>query len=427
MRVKLLLATILLLVPRPAMSAGDPGTWEQAAPKVLNPAPRDGAGMTYDTAHERVVLFGGYGNGGWSNELWVHETNGERGWHLLDSGTGPSARSDHGMVVDPVRGRTFVYGGLNLSDYYGDLWSVEMTSEGAVWQSIDAGAGPGPRASHTMVYDPPRDRMLLFGGTGPSGRKNDLWELSLSGTPTWTLLATSGGPPSPRSDHAAVYDRLGDRMIVYGGEGASELHDTWSLALAGTPTWSSLPSPPYLFPGAVAVIDEVGNRMVLSGSRLSAGHSETEVWELGLFRSHGWSKLTPAGTAPELYNHAAVYELSQDRMFFFDNWSGFGAIAWNRPIADVDPPSVIELALHGIHPNPGSRAGTVSFTLPDGGSARLELIDVTGRRVLVREVGSLGRGHHRVALGAAHLGPGMYWVRIERAGVSLTRKAVIVR
>ena len=40
----------------------------------------------------------------------------------------------------------------------------------------------------------------------------------------------------------------------------------------------------------------------------------------------------------------------------------------------------------------------VGFTLPSAESARLELIDVAGRRVASRDVGALGAGQHAVNL-----------------------------
>ena len=41
--------------------------------------------------------------------------------------------------------------------------------------------------------------MIVFAGKATSGgaNLNDVWELSLSGTPTWTQLAPAGSPPPP--------------------------------------------------------------------------------------------------------------------------------------------------------------------------------------------------------------------------------------
>jgi hypothetical protein len=53
------------------------------------------------------------------------------------------------------------------------------------------------RERHTAIYDPVRDRMLVFGGCDASlAPLNDVWALSLAGTPVWTHLAPSGTPPT---------------------------------------------------------------------------------------------------------------------------------------------------------------------------------------------------------------------------------------
>ena len=86
-------------------------------------------------------------------------------------------------------------------------------------------------------------------------------------------------------------------------------------------------------------------------------------------------------------------------------------------------PHALELAPVG--PNP-SRDGTVQveFSLPDAGPARLELMDVAGRLVDTREVGSFGPGRHANALGR-DLRPGMYLVRLQHErGRALAKVAV---
>ena len=53
------------------------------------------------------------------------------------------------------------------------------------WNQIPTPTG---RDSSTAIYDPVRDRMVVFGGWDGSYR-NDVWVLSLSGTPAWSELS----------------------------------------------------------------------------------------------------------------------------------------------------------------------------------------------------------------------------------------------
>jgi len=88
----------------------------------------------------------------------------------------------------------------------------------------------------------------------------------------------------------------------------------------------------------------------------------------------------------------------------------------------------VSFALEHVSPNPshGERL-SVEFVLPDADAARLDLLDVSGRRVAGAEVGSLGVGHHTVALAAGRpLAPGVYLVRLARgASTRVTRVAVL--
>jgi len=100
----------------------------------------------------------------------------------------------------------------------------------------------------------------------------------------------------------------------------------------------------------------------------------------------------------------------------------FSAETW------VDVPVALALALEGARPNPAVGSFTVAFTLPRADAATLELLDVAGRRVLAREVGSLGPGHHQIRLGECGCTPpGMYWLRLTSAGRALIKRVAVVK
>jgi hypothetical protein len=70
----------------------------------------------------------------------------------------------------------------------------------------------------------------------------------------------------------------------------------------------------------------------------------------------------------------------------------------------------------------------VSFVLPKADPARLELLDVGGRRILSREVGALGPGPHEVELGRAEEFPsGIYFVRLSQGIHTRVERAVVAR
>jgi hypothetical protein len=70
----------------------------------------------------------------------------------------------------------------------------------------------------------------------------------------------------------------------------------------------------------------------------------------------------------------------------------------------------------------------VSFALADASPATIEVLDLAGRRVESREVGAFGAGPHELALGEGReWAPGVYLLRLSRAGTAVTRKLAIVR
>jgi hypothetical protein len=94
----------------------------------------------------------------------------------------------------------------------------------------------------------------------------------------------------------------------------------------------------------------------------------------------------------------------------------------------VDVPRVAAFALAGLRPNPAVRNLSVAFSLPDASPARLEVLDIAGRMLLERQVGTLGAGSHVVELSQARALPaGIYLVRLTQGGRSLTTRGVVIR
>lgn len=94
----------------------------------------------------------------------------------------------------------------------------------------------------------------------------------------------------------------------------------------------------------------------------------------------------------------------------------------------LETPLGLPLALHGFTPNPSPAAASVAFTLAEAGEARIEVLDVAGRRIGAHEVGSLGAGRHTLRLDErGPLAPGLYLLRLVTPGDVLTARGVVVR
>lgn len=92
----------------------------------------------------------------------------------------------------------------------------------------------------------------------------------------------------------------------------------------------------------------------------------------------------------------------------------------------------LEVCLAQPHPNPMRNQGEVAFSLPALAKAHLAVYDALGRKVKVLLDGRVEAGPHALAWdgrdGAGRLLPsGVYFLRLEAGGVSLTRKLVVLR
>jgi hypothetical protein len=444
-------------------------TWTPLSPGGPVPLVRIMHSMVFNPVENHLVIFGGYYDHA-LNDLWILSRTPTTWWFPVDvQGVKPSPRYGHAAIYDPVRQRMLVIGGYD-GGLRNDVWEYSPMVNGTWRQLAPTGTPMPPRATHSAVYDPLRDRVLVFGGDG-GPFLNDVWALDLGGEPAWERLTPAGAPPAPRREHTAVVHAQSDQMIVFGGfDGTRRVNDVWTLSLSGTPTWerrfasSFSPAPRNLHS---AVYDPSRARMVMFGGQLEVNIYSDEVWELTL------DATTPVAVA--------LAGVRADRDGVSLTWSGGGAaslaasverrtvdgewLALGAPVADgagrltfldrevspgarygyrlrvwqggveevlepvwVTVPARLELALAGATPNPARDRLAVSFTLPERGAGALELFDLRGARVSRHELGALDAGPHRVVLSdGRQLAAGVYLVRLTHAGRTLTAKACVVR
>ena len=283
-------------------------TWTQLNPTGGPPGKRSAHSAVYNASTNRMIVFGGCIGAGYVpapsvlNDVWVLEhADGQGGtpaWVPLNpTGTPPSARAYLAAVYDSTENRMIVFGGNPRVGYCystaNDVWVLEHADgQGGTpaWHPLSpTGTLPGIRSVHSAVYDPNTNRMMIFGGQDACRPdKNDVWVLEhangLGGTPNWIQLSPTGGPPSARSNHSAVYDTVSNRMVVYGGYPPYK-GDVWALenanGLGGTPNWVQL-LPDGTDPtrmGHTAIYDLSANRMIVFGGG-DATARKNEVWAL---------------------------------------------------------------------------------------------------------------------------------------------------
>jgi len=130
----------------------------------------------------------------------------------------------------------------------------------------------------------------------------------------------------------------------------------------------------------------------------------------------GYADVGPAGS---------YYKLSA--LDVNSNESGYALLTPGGTL-DVPGGPPPAFALEAVRPNPsrGDRL-SVAFALPTAAPARVELVDVSGRRVAEREVGSLGAGRHVVDLAERrHVPPGLYLVRLTQGANARAERVVVL-
>ncbi len=197
-----------------------------------SPTSRSGFGMVYDARANLIVLFGGRDTAGvFYTDTWTYNLT-AHAWILLSPANAPPARANFGMAYDSAADRILVFGGYGPG-LLGDTWSFDLRND--TWTDVTPANSPTPRMGPMMTYDVAAGRSVLFGGSTSVGDANDTWTFD-SGTHTWTNV-TQTTAPRARSEGTFSYDSHGQRDVLFGGIGRfGFVADTWTWN-AATGTW----------------------------------------------------------------------------------------------------------------------------------------------------------------------------------------------
>lgn len=344
-------------------------------------------------------------------------------------GSVPGFRNPDGSPIPafgPVRALavsgTIVYAGGSFEFFGGGIGGPERhhiaaldatTGLATSWNpsaGIEPGLFIGPRVSAIAVSGSTVYVGGLFGSIGGQTRH------SLAALDATTGLATEWDPNAIYGVNALS---LGGTTVYAGGSfgmiGGLPLTGIAAISDVTTPTLLSLVS-------AEAEPDRVRLKWFAANNPGLVAtvyrRTETGEWKsLGQVAADGTGRMVHEDTqvtAGARYGYRLGVTQGEAEEFLGETW--------------VNVPRAPGFTLAGARPNPAGQDLTVALSLPDASPARLELVDLAGRRVFARDVGRLGAGNHVVHVAHGHtLVAGVYLLRLTRGAHSLTTRAVIVR
>jgi hypothetical protein len=274
------------------------------------PSARWGHAAQYDSASNRLMVFGGAQGFPTPclNDFWImtgaNNHNATPTWvKETVSGTLPAARFHTATVYDSNNNSLVVFGGGNCgSTYFNDVWvlnNANGTSGALSWtQLAPAGTAPSQRENASAVFNASTNTITYYGGdTGGSAALNDIWVLTLSttgGAPAWSQITPSNLGPVARTTHTATYDPVSNNMTIYGGyNGSALLSDAWVLSNAngqgGISTWMQInpQSPGTARRYHSSIYDPVTDQIVTFGGINQLSPFETDDHTFSLTKANG--------------------------------------------------------------------------------------------------------------------------------------------
>lgn len=295
-------------------------TWRLTSPTTKPPA-RSHAAMAYDSARQRLVLFGGW-NGADLDDTWEYTG---ANWIQKSPTTKPAARDSAAMAYDVAHQKVVLFGGYDGAGVaLGDTWLWDGTN----WSS-PALATPAPSARYGAgaAWDSVTSTVVIFGGryssnSGTGTNYNDVWLWNGSGwaqCSTTSLPPCPGTPPSARTGAGVIRDGL--QLVVFGGGADWYMATTYGdMSTLGIGGWSSFTgSRPSARGWMGFAFDAHANAGVLFGgfSGQNAVLGDTWRWSGG-----AWAALSPA-TAPTARGAPAMaYDSQRQVIVMFGGENG---------------------------------------------------------------------------------------------------------
>ena len=187
-----------------------------------------------DPETDRLAVFGGYGFGTFKNSFWEWDTPSNAWVSVAQGAVSPDPRfGSEEVALDPAGHRAFL-GQRHLGvtpGAYDDLWSLDLDTY--TWTNlIPPYTGTGASGGSALVYVPSSHTLYRFGGSRSLydfSPDSQFYYAKPDSIPVaWTPIPGAFPTPGPRVNSGFYYDAPRNRLVLVGGDGAS---DVWAYDL----------------------------------------------------------------------------------------------------------------------------------------------------------------------------------------------------
>lgn len=193
------------------------------------PLKRYGTATIFDPIKRDIINFAGFTTSGRFDDTWSFNVDTMK-WIDKTNSFFPLKRCLTSQSFAADRRQMIVYGGQSTGNL-DDIWTLNLDTY--TWTNPAPSSKPIARHYPSNVYCG-KGNVVIFGGSylgqgNLAGGMNDLWSFSLDNN-KWDSIPQGSTKPAERFGHIAVYIPSKDKMIIYGGTGASLYNDTWEFS-----------------------------------------------------------------------------------------------------------------------------------------------------------------------------------------------------